>query len=367
VDDQGSYVKGASTCWYFYYGPDMLDVIDRYTEHVSRPALPPPWAVFSTWQWRDANSEAGARSDVAGMQDAGIPLSLIWLDRPWATGGQGMPPPFKWNGSYPNGAKMTQDFLAKGVKTGVWVAENGYVGAYNSKSWMKESDVKKLTSDITGWLAESTVQMYKIDRGNLQSFAPYFTTQAYWEAWHSVYGDDFVTLPRVVSHYGQKYISGKWPGDNAKSLGYGSGGMAANIPALLNFGIAGFPHWGSDTGGFPDVSGNAVTTRWAQFSSMCPIFQTCGQPHNFGANTAIYKKYAILYTQLFPYRWTYTVLAHEKGHPTNRAMALHYPDDPKGYNQDGEMFLGYWLLAAPMRKVSGSRDVYLPEGEWIDW
>jgi hypothetical protein len=75
----------------------------------------------------------------------------------------------------------------------------------------------------------------------------------------------------------------------------------------------------------------------------------------------------MLYTSLFPYRWTYTVLAHEKGHPTNRAMALHYPDDPKGYNQDGEMFLGYWLLAAPMRKVSGSRDVYLPEGEWIDW
>ena len=366
--DGDGYVNGASTNWYFYYGPDMLDVIDRYTEHVSRPALPPPWSVFSTWQWRDANTESGARSDVQGMQDANIPLSLIWLDRPWAMGDDGMPPPFNWNSDYPNGTKMVSDFNAKGVKVGVWVAENPYIGDRDPKTWMNQSNANKVKGDVTAWLGSNNVQMYKIDRGNVQSFAPYFTIQAFYEAWYSVFEGDFITLPRVVSHYGQKYVSGKWPGDNDNNWGYTAGGLASNIPAMLNLSIAGFPHWGSDTGGFSDVPGNDITVRWAEFSAFCTIFQACSRPHSYDAShKAIYQKYAMLYTSLFPYRWTYTVLASAKGHPTARALSLHHPDDSKVYDQDAEYYFGDWILVAPIVTNVTSRNVYLPEGEWIDW
>ena len=209
--------------------------------------------------------------------------------------------------------------------------------------------------------------MYKIDRGNVQNMDPYFTCQAFYEAWDDVHHGDFVTLPRTIAFRAQKYVSGKWPGDNDNTYVYPSG-LQANIGAMLNLAISGFPYWGSDTGGFPDPPGNNVTARWAQFSCFCPIFQTPGLPYAYPENYRdIFKKYAELYTQMFPYRWTYARMAHNNGHPITRALALAYPDDPKVYNQKYEYLYGDWILVAPVVSEGISRDIYLPEGDWIDW
>lgn len=361
VDSTG-YFYGSSMLWYFYYGPDLLDVIDRYTEHTSRPALPPPWALFTTWQWRDTNNETGVYKDVKGMRDARIPCGLIWIDRPWATGMANMPPPFEWQADrFPNGQKMFIDLNDMGYKTGVWVAKNLY-GDFNNPDLNQ-----KLKNDSQQWIQQNKCQMYKIDRGNVQRMDPYFTCQAYYEAWNDVNHGDFVTLPRTVAFRAQKYVSGMWPGDNDNTYVYPSG-LQANIAAMLNLAISGFPYWGSDTGGFPDPPGNSVTARWAQFSSFCPIFQTAGLPYTYPQQyLEIYRKYAELYTQMFPYRWTYARIAHDSGHPITRALMLKYPDDPNVYSQKFEYLYGDWILIAPIVNEGISRDVYLPEGDWIDW
>jgi alpha-glucosidase (family GH31 glycosyl hydrolase) len=361
-EDGDGYFKGASMLWYFYYGPDLLDVIDRYTKHVSRPAMPPSWALFTTWQWRDTSDEKVVYEDARGMREARIPCGLIWVDRPWATGNDNMPPPFEWQqGRFPDGHKMFMDLNEMGYKTGVWVAKNLYGDMDNPAL------VRKLKADAQPWLRRDHCQMYKIDRGNTQRMDPYFTCQAYWETWDEVFKGDFVTLPRVIAFRGQKYVNGKWPGDNKNKYDYPSG-LRANIAVMLNFAISGFPFWGSDTGGFPDPPGNEVTVRWAQFSSMCPIFQTAGTPYRYPEQYRdIYRKYAELYTRLFPYRWTYATLAHEKGHPICRALALHYPADPNCYNRKYEYLFGEWILVAPVVETATEREVYLPEGKWIDW
>ena len=95
-EDGAGYFYGTSFLYYFHYGPDLLDVVDRFTEHVSRPALPPSWALFSTWQWRNTITESQAYDDAQGMRNANIPCGLIWIDRPWAKGADNMPPPFEW-------------------------------------------------------------------------------------------------------------------------------------------------------------------------------------------------------------------------------------------------------------------------------
>jgi alpha-glucosidase (family GH31 glycosyl hydrolase) len=367
TDDAG-YFYGSSLLWYFYYGPDLLDVIDRYTEHVSRPALPPPWALFATWQWRDTGDQAKVYADAYGMRDANIPCGLIWVDRPWARGPDNMPPPFEWQvGRYDNGSQMCADIQALGYQVGVWVAENLYAGEYDCSRIMDEPVVQTLKNDASSFIARDNIKIYKIDRGNLQCHAPYFTTQAFFETWNELFEGDFVTLPRTVAFRAQKYVSGKWPGDCDNTYDYPSG-LKANLSAFQNLGIAGFAFWGSDTGGFPDPPGNNVTVRWAQFSCFCPIFETAGTPYAYPEHYRnIYRKYAELYTQLFPYRWTYARIAHERGHPIARALVLQYPDDPNTYGQDYEFLYGDWILAAPVVDAGTSRDVYLPQGQWIDF
>ena len=366
--DGDGYFSGSSLLWYFYYGPDLLDVIDRFTEHVSRPALPPPWALFTSWQWRDTNDERGAYDDAHGMRNENIPCGLIWIDRPWATGDDNMPPPFEWvSDRFRNGSKMCADFQALGYQVGVWVAENLYVGEYDCGTIMDKSVVQDLRNDARSFITRDNIKMYKIDRGNLQCIAPYFTTQAFYEVWDEVFHGDFVTLPRTVALRNQKHVCGKWPGDNENTYNYPSG-LKANLSAFQNLSIVGFPFWGSDTGGFPDPPGNNVTIRWAQFSCFCPIFQTAGRPYAYSTQYRnIYRKYTELYTRFFPYRWTYARLAHEKGHPIARALALKYPNDTNTYNQDYEFLFGDWILVAPIVDSGASRDIYLPEGKWIDF
>jgi hypothetical protein len=240
-EDGDGYFEGTSMLWYFYYGPDPLDVIDRFTEHVSRPAMPPSWALFTTWQWRNTSDQKVVYEDAKGMREARIPCGLIWIDRPWATGNDNMPPPFEWEAErFGDGHQMFMDLNEMGYKTGVWVAKNLYGDMDNPAL------VRKLKADAQSWLRRDNCQMYKIDRGNTQRMDPYFTCQAYWETWDDVFKGDFVTLPRVIAFRGQKHVNGKWPGDNAKNFEYSSG-LKANIGAMLNLAIAGFPFWGSDT------------------------------------------------------------------------------------------------------------------------
>ena len=361
-EDSTGYFRGTSFLYYFYYGPDLLDVIDRFTDHVSRPALPPSWALFTPWQWRDTNTEPGVYEDADGMRNEDIPCGLIWIDRPWAQGANNMPPPFEWQVSrYPNGSQMFADLQEQGYKTGVWVARNLYGSFSDYMNYIQ------LKTDSKPFLERDQCQMYKIDRGNVQSIDPLFTCQAYYEAWDDVFHGDFVTLPRTIANRAQQYVSGKWPGDNDNTYNYPSG-LKANISAMLNLAITGFPFWGGDTGGFPDPPGNNVTVRWAQFSSFCTIFETAGRPYEYQEKYRdIFRKYSELYTRLFPYRWTYSRIAHEKGHPVTRALVLEYPDDAEGYDRKFEYLYGDWILVAPVVDATFARDVYLPEGKWYDW
>jgi alpha-D-xyloside xylohydrolase len=50
-----------------------------------------------------------------------------------------------------------------------------------------------------------------------------------------------------------------------------------------------------------------------------------------------------------------------------RAILVDSPDDPAAWLADLEYRLGPDLLVAPMTDPSGTRTVYLPEGEWVDW
>ena len=71
------------------YGPNLSDVLTRFTAYSGRPFLPPPW-VFGPWIssdiWRSGGEIRYAVKNFAGnLNGRGTPASAIVFDSPWET------------------------------------------------------------------------------------------------------------------------------------------------------------------------------------------------------------------------------------------------------------------------------------------
>ena len=81
------------------------------------------------------------------------------------------------------------------------------------------------------------------------------------------------------------------------------------------------------------------------------------------AKAAIELKYSLL-----PYIYTYARQAHDLGLPIMRPMVMEFPLDTETYSLDSQFMFGEELLVAPVVKKSArTRNLYLPEGSWIDF
>ena len=75
------------------YGPNLKDVLGRYTGYTGRPPLPPPWA-FGPWLSSDIWHNGGeVRYVVTKYRQLGIPGSVFVFDSPWETAYND----FNWN------------------------------------------------------------------------------------------------------------------------------------------------------------------------------------------------------------------------------------------------------------------------------
>ena len=57
----------------------------------------------------------------------------------------------------------------------------------------------------------------------------------------------------------------------------------------------------------------------------------------------------------------------ETGYPMVRALMMHHPDDRQVWHIDDEYYFGSQFLVAPVMNSEDKRDVYLPEGRWVDF
>jgi alpha-glucosidase (family GH31 glycosyl hydrolase) len=85
------------------------------------------------------------------------------------------------------------------------------------------------------------------------------------------------------------------------------------------------------------------------------------------AGIALMRKYFTLRTQLIPYLYTYTWLAHRDSMPILRPLYLEYPQLAEAYRHSHEYFFGDEMLVAPVLDPSGDAAIYLPPGRWIDF
>jgi alpha-D-xyloside xylohydrolase len=182
-----------------------------------------------------------------------------------------------------------------------------------------------------------------------------------------------VLLARSAWH-GSQALSAIWAGDQTSDFAYNSG-LRTAIVAGLSAGLSGFPYWASDIGGYFGAPTDEVYQRWSQFGAFSPIMMIHGagprEPWAFSDKTlGVYRRFARLHTDLFPYIYSYAHEASQTGIPIMRALPLEFPADPGAWGDlAAEQYcFGAELLVAPVYySFSRTRFLYLPQGQWRDF
>ena len=201
----------------------------------------------------------------------------------------------------------------------------------------------------------------------------------YIAAYNEFIGKDRITFSRAGFTGAQKY-SLYWGGDQLSSFET----LKNLIVAGLSINISGNPFWGWDIAGF---SGEIPTTelfiRSTQMAVFCSIMQFHSDTQNSNWDRTpwniaernedkraleVYRDYANLRMNILPYIYNEAIHVAENGEPMMRPLVFDYIDDKRVYNIEDEYLFGRFLLVAPVIKEGQrQREVYLPEGEWIDF
>jgi len=170
-----------------------------------------------------------------------------------------------------------------------------------------------------------------------------------------------------------------WGGD--PSTVWGFDGLRSSVTEALTMGLSGIAIWGSDVGGFFTVTGDRLTRellhRWIQFGAVSPVMRTKAQgivtpkaqrPQIWEPETLpLWRRYAKLHTQLYPYLTGAVAEYRRTGMPVMRHLSLAYPGDRRATATDDQFLFGPDLLAAPVLLPGArTRRVYLPRGRWLD-
>ncbi|MHB8276503.1 MAG: TIM-barrel domain-containing protein [Candidatus Humimicrobiaceae bacterium] len=150
-------------------------------------------------------------------------------------------------------------------------------------------------------------------------------------------------------------------------------GMRNVLRGGLSAALSGYIFWGDCLGGLAPVPPTPdLFIRWVQYGMFTShpklLASFPNEPWQFGKEAEkIFKKYAKLRYKLIPYIYS---IAHEcvkKSVPFIRPLVLEYQDDPVAQEIDDEFLFGTNFLVAPIFNKGTSRNVYLPNGIWIDY
>ena len=232
--------------------------------------------------------------------------------------------------------------------------------------------------DLHGPLMKQGVDIWWVDGGSGATTMPGLDPQ-FW-------------TNRVFYDYSQKesgrraFILGRYGGWGSERYpGYFTGDTYSEWPVLsyeVAYSVRGgnllIPYISHDIGGF---HGGKIPfdlyARWVEFGAFSPLLRLHGahenpregnlrMPWTYGSRGIdLVRKYFTLHTQLIPYVYTYTWIAHTKSLPIMRPLYLQDPGLDAAYAHPHEYFYGDEMLVAPVLGAGGEHAVYLPPGQWI--
>jgi alpha-glucosidase (family GH31 glycosyl hydrolase) len=174
----------------------------------------------------------------------------------------------------------------------------------------------------------------------------------------------------------QRYGVLPWSGDVGRSFG----GLAVQLPMLLNMGMSGIAYHNSDIGGYSRVSTTPeLYVRWMEYGTFCPIARAHGagetvhgfptEPWQFGLEAEnICREYIRLRYRLLPYIYTMARQNYDAGVPLARPLCWVDPTDPALVNESGSYMWGDAFLVSPVVAAGQTvKEVFLPEGVWFNF
>jgi len=139
---------------------------------------------------------------------------------------------------------------------------------------------------------------------------------------------------------------------------------------MLNWALAGAPYVGCDTGGFFGNTTGQLLTRWMQVAAFMPIMRVHSTleavphfPFLFPDYAAVLREALNIRYRLAPYHYSLAHKMYETQLLWMRPLFAEFPADAATANLASQWMDGD-LLVAPVLREDGSKDIYLPSGQW---
>ena len=402
---------GQAIDYYFFYGPELNSVIADYRQLTGEAPLLPKWA-YGYWQCRERYHTQKEILDVgAEFRKRKLPVDALVQD--WQYWGK-----YGWNAmkfdesNYPDPKGMMEQFhaLDEHVPISVWsrfgedsdvykrmsaksllVPGTPWTDFFNpeaQKAFWSEVNQGLLVYGLDGWWMDASEPEFDILKGrqtflgsgeSVRNAYPLYVTKAIYEGQRATTDRKRVVIFTRSAFSGQqRYAAITWSGDISANWVT----FQRQIPAGLNFSMAGLPYWTTDGGGFfrpkdqyTNEAYHELLIRWFQYATFCPIFRVHGwisnaEIWNYGPKVLdITTQYDELRYHLLPYIYSSAWGVTNKGETLMRALPLEFPNDSGSRAVSDQFLLGSSLLVNPViTEGATERMVYLPAGNnWIDF
>ena len=397
-------------------GDTVEEILRGYRDLTGYPSMPPLWS-FGIWMSRMTYFSADEVDEICNrLRAEHYPCDVIHLDTGWFR--TDWLCEWKFNEKrFPDPKGFIHGLKDKGFRVSLWqlpyVAEdaeqidearkNDYIAPLTKQQASEGSNFSALdyagTIDFTypkatEWykgllknLLDMGVVCIKTDFGeNIHMDAKYkgmspellnnlyalLYQKAAYEVTKEVTGDGIVWA-RAAWAGCQRYPL-HWGGDSCSSWD----GMAGSLKGGLHFGLSGFAFWSHDVPGFHtlpnfmnSIVDDDVYMRWTQFGVFSSHIRYHGtnkrEPWHYPAIAPMIKKWWKLRYTLIPYIVEQSRKAIASGAPLLQALIFHHPEDKLCWHIDDEYYFGNDFLVAPVMNSENRRDVYLPEGKWVNF
>ncbi|MDP9173220.1 MAG: glycoside hydrolase family 31 protein [Planctomycetota bacterium] len=398
---------GDAIDYYFFYGPQLDDVVATFRLATGAAPLFPRWA-YGFWQCRERySSQQQILAAAAEFRRRRIPIDLIVQDwQYWGKYGWGA---YKWDETkYPNPAHMIKTLHDENIKfmISVWSNPSGEVQDELKKidalipdkpkapSWMDvyNPEARKIrwkymnraffSIGADAWWQDATEpgdpgryllghKTYFGSGNRYNNAYPLFASQASYEGQRGATSDKRVCILTRSAYPGeQRYAAAVWSGDiNGDWITF-----KRQLACGLNLSVTGLPYWTTDCAGFfhpkdqyasPDY--NELLVRWFQFSTFSPILRI----HGYMTETEMWKwlpqtqdqllAYDRLRYRLLPYAYSVAWKVTHQGYTILRPLVMDFRADPKAHLISDEFMDGPAFLVTPVTEPRAtSREVYLP-------
>lgn len=164
----------------------------------------------------------------------------------------------------------------------------------------------------------------------------------------------------------QRFGAATWSGDIAASWPV----FAGQVPAGLNFCMAGIPYWTTDNGGFfvrgngaqfprgvEDPAFRELFVRWFQYSTFCPLMRSHGtqtprEVWQFGGPGDVFYDTLVAFDhlryRLLPYVYSLAAMVTLRGYTIMRGLAMDFPGDAKASGIGDQFMFGPALMPCPV-------------------